>query len=139
MTDVKRIVVAAGLIRGAIDSPNGHRYLLSRRLDGAHLARWWEFPGGKVERGESPVETLHRELREELGIEVQIGPIFAVGYHLYDDREVILLVYEATHSGGHPRCIEVSEYAWLTAQEVIALELPPADLPVIERLREQML
>ena len=134
---MKRILVAAGLIRGASDGPEAEKYLLSRRPGGTHLARWWEFPGGKVERGENPRESVRREIKEELGIEVSVGEIYAVGHHVYDEREVILLVYEAIHSSGRPQCLGVSEFAWLTAEEVIDLELPPADEPVIDRLRRE--
>ena len=134
---MKRIVVGAGLVRGAPQSPEEGRFLLSRRPNGTHLARWWEFPGGKVEPGENPAESVRRELKEELDIMVSVGDIYAVGHHVYDEREVILLVYEAVHTGGLPTCLGVSEFAWLTAEEIVALELPPADEPVVERLRRE--
>ena len=120
MGTLKRIVVAAGLIRRSSEELHGDRYLMSRRLNDAHLAGWWEFPGGKVEPGESPHDALRRELKEELDIEVNVGPIFAVGHHLYSDREVILLVYEVVHLSGEPRCLGVSEYAWLAPEDLLA-------------------
>ncbi len=126
-----RILVAAGLIRGA----QADRYLLRRRLKGSHLAGSWEFPGGKVELGESPPDALVRELREELGVEVRVGEIFAVGHHVYPEREVVLLVYECELVAGEPQALEVADFAWFTAAEVCALDLPPADRPVVERLR----
>ncbi|MCA9538536.1 MAG: 8-oxo-dGTP diphosphatase MutT [Myxococcales bacterium] len=134
---MKRILVAAGLIRGAPDTADADRYLISRRPAGTHLADWWEFPGGKLESGEAPAEALVRELREELGVEVEVGDVFAVGHHAYPEREVVLLVYDARIIGGEPTCREVAEFRWVTAAELIALELPPADRPVIDRLRRE--
>jgi len=136
---MKRIVVSAGLIRGGLDGPDTDRYLLSRRLEGTHLAGAWEFPGGKVEAGEDPADTLVRELKEELGITVSVGDIFAVGHHSYPERDVILLVYDARLIAGTPQCLEVAEFRWLDVTEVISLPLPPADRPVVDRLRRERL
>lgn len=136
---MKRIVVAAGLIRGPVDGPRADRYLVSRRPSGTHLAHSWEFPGGKIEPGEAPEAALAREITEELGVEVAVGDIFAVGHHVYPEKEVILLVYDARMTGGTPQCLGVAEFAWLTAAEIVALPLPPADVPVVERLRRERL
>lgn len=132
---MKRIVVSAGLIRGPRGSAEADRYLISRRPDGTHLAGSWEFPGGKVEPGEAPDSALARELAEELGIEVEVGNIFAVGHHVYERREVILLVYDARLVAGEPSCLEVAEFKWVTAAELVEIPLPPADLPVVDRLK----
>lgn len=134
---MKRIVVAAGLIRGPADGPNRDRYLISRRPSGTHLAHAWEFPGGKVEPGEAPAAALAREITEELGIEVEVGDIFAVGHHPYPEKEVILLVYDARMVSGTPQCLGVAEFRWMTAAEVVELPLPPADVPVVERLARE--
>ena len=130
-----RIIVAAGLIRRSSDG----KILVSKRMAGTHLADSWEFPGGKVEPGEDPQETVRRELMEELGVEVVIGDIYAVGQHCYAEREVILLVYEARISRGTPRCIQVADFDWLKPDEVVDLPLPPADEPVIDRLKRECL
>jgi len=134
---VKRVVVVAGLIRGPVDGPNAHRYLISRRPSGTHLAHSWEFPGGKLELGESPHEGLRRELREELGIEVQVGAVFAVGQHVYGHKDVLLLVFDARLTAGAPQCLEVAEFRWVTAAELLEIPLPPADRPVVDRLRRE--
>ena len=130
-----RLIVAAGLI----EDPQTSTFLLSRRGADTHLAHSWEFPGGKLNPGESPTECVRRELKEELGIDVSVGQVFAVGHHVYPEREVILLVYHCLIESGEPQCLEVAEYRWVTAQELVEMELPPADLPVIDRIRREYL
>lgn len=132
---MKRVVVAAGLIRGRLGTPEADRFLVSRRPADTHLAHAWEFPGGKVEAGESPPAALVREIEEELGLVVEVGDIYAVGHHVYPIKEVILLVYEARVLRGEPACLGVADFRWMRPAEVAELPLPPADLPVVERLR----
>ena len=134
-----RIVVAAGLVRGREGSAEADRYLISRRPEGTHLAQSWEFPGGKIDPGEAPDRALVRELREELGVEVVVGDIFAVGHHVYPEREVLLLVYDARVVAGEPACLEVAEFRWASAAELTTIPLPPADMPVVERLARERL
>ncbi len=133
MSDPRRIVVVAGLISHATEP----LYLLTRRLAGGHLPLSWEFPGGKIEAGESPEVALVRELAEELGIEVEVGEVFAVGHHVYPEKEVLLLVYQCGHVGGEPQCLAVTELRWLSIAEILELPLPPADAPVVARLRRE--
>lgn len=130
-----RILVAAGLI----ESSTGGEYLLTRRLADAHLAGAWEFPGGKIEPGEAPEAALRRELREELAIEVEVGDVFAVGHHAYPPpgKEVVLLVYRCRHVAGQPTCLGVAAFEWMPAERLIALAMPPADEPVLARLRRE--
>jgi 8-oxo-dGTP diphosphatase len=128
-----RILVAAGLIRRDDDDC----FLVTRRGAHTHLAHSWEFPGGKVDPGEAPSHTVQREIREELGVEVEVGDIYAVGHHEYDTKEVILMVYEAKLMHGEPQCLEVADLKWVTPYELMAMTLPPADEPVIARLRRE--
>ncbi len=123
--------MVAGLIEGEVPG----RFLVSRRPSGTHLGGHWEFPGGKLEAGEAPADALVRELREELDIDVVVGDPYAVGHHVYEAREIVLLVLRCRHVGGTPKAVGVAELAWLDAREIIALDLPPADRPVVERLR----
>lgn len=132
---MKRVLVAAGLIRGRAGTPEADRFLISRRPADTHLANAWEFPGGKVEPGEAPTEALIREIDEELGVRIAVGDIYAIGHHVYPIKEVILLVYEAQIVSGEPQCLGVAEVRWMRPAEVAELPLPPADLPVVERLR----
>ena len=135
---MRRVVVAAGLVSARGGHPTQGPFLVSRRPAGTHLADSWEFPGGKVEPGESPPQALVRELQEELGITVAVGDIFAVGHHVYDTKEVILLVYACEIVAGTPACLEVADFAWHSGAEVVALPLPPADLPVVARLERAL-
>ena len=130
------LVVVAGLISKHSTQPP---FLLSRRLPDAHLGGYWEFPGGKLESGESPEEGLRREIKEELNIDVEVGEIFAVGHHAYPTKTVLLLVYRAVVLSGTPQCKEVAEFEWLDANQVCALNLPPADAPVLARLKREYL
>lgn len=134
---MKRILVAAGLVRGAAGGPLAERVLISRRPADTHLAGWWEFPGGKVEPGEPPPVALARELEEELGVQVAVGDVFAVGHHVYPEHEVTLLIYACRITGGEPEARQVHEFRWVSAAELLDVPLPPADEPVVERLRRE--
>lgn len=131
---MKRLVVSAGVL------VHEGRVLLSRRMQGAHLAGLWEFPGGKVEPGEGPREALLRELAEELGVRVEVGRCLDVVHHVYAEaeREVILLFFVcALHALSEaPRAIEVAEFAWVGPAELASYPMPPADAPVLQAVRE---
>ena len=135
---MKRLLVAAALLRERWSNEGPSRILVTRRLKGVHLAGSWEFPGGKVELTESPVDALKRELREELGIEVDVGDIYAVGHHVYPQREIVLLVYESVIKRGTPQRLGVAEFCWLEPSVLVELELPPADGPVVDRLKREV-
>jgi 8-oxo-dGTP diphosphatase len=139
-----RVVVAAGLIRAPSGHPHAGKILMTKRLADAHLAHSWEFPGGKIEFGEDPIAALHREIEEELGISICKATIYAVGQHLYvgtkaEDisKDVILLVYDCELNDGEPQRLGVSDFSWLTPEEVCLLPLPPADVEVINRLSKE--
>lgn len=125
------IRVAAGVI-----AQQG-RYLLARRPAGTHLEGLWEFPGGKCEPGETLLECLARELREELSIEVtDIAPLMTVR-HAYPEKTVELHVFRCRLAAGTPQAMPGSELRWVTAAELNDYVLPPADRPVIERLQKE--
>jgi len=75
------------------------RVLLTRRAEGQHLAGMWEFPGGKLEEGESPEAAVVRECREECGIEVEVADILDVTHHRYPGKDVLLLFYRCADRG----------------------------------------
>lgn len=127
----RRVVhVAAAVIRDA-----DGRVLLTRRLPHQHLAGLWEFPGGKLEPGESLADGLRREIREELGVEVEaIAPLVRVK-HDYPDKTVLLDTWRVMRWSGEPHGAEGQPLRWLYPNEMIASEFPPADVPIIEALR----
>ncbi|MBU0553638.1 (deoxy)nucleoside triphosphate pyrophosphohydrolase [Myxococcota bacterium] len=132
-----RLVVVAGLIQGPQGTPEAARLLISQR-DGGHLDGAWEFPGGKIERGESPEAALARELREELTIEVAVGDIFSVGHHVYPEHEVLLLVYRCQIVGGQPTRAQVRDLRWVTPRQLLSVPLPPADAPILKRIERDV-
>jgi 8-oxo-dGTP diphosphatase len=124
----RRLVVAAVVQR------DDGRFLLSRRRPAAHLGGLWEFPGGAVEEGEAPAEALRRELREELGVDAQIGTPVTFAFHRDAERDVVLLFYAAAITAGEPTGLEGQEVGWFGAAELDGLPTPPADAELIARL-----
>jgi 8-oxo-dGTP diphosphatase len=130
--DSKRTIrVAAAVI------PRGERYLMTRRVVGSHMAGYWEFPGGKIEPGETPGQALVRELEEELGVHVETGESVSVLRHTYRDRHVELHFIEARLRDGEPRALQVDDFGWFTPQEMPELPVLEADLPLVEQLARQ--
>ena len=121
-------VVGAALLR---DDPP--RVLASRRTDPPRLAGLWEFPGGKVEAGETDEQALVRELREELGVEVAVGE--RLGGDLPIGGTAVLRVYTARITRGEPALVDHDEHRWLTATELDDVPWIPADLPLVAELR----
>ena len=130
------VLVAAAVIR------HEGRVLLTRRMEGAHLAGMWEFPGGKIEAGEDPRDALRRELDEELGIDVRVGEIVDVTFHPYPDADkaVLLLFFEATREPGSaaPSAIDVAEVTWADRAALDEVEFPPADRVIVAKVRARL-
>ena len=122
------VVAAAVVIRDG-------RVLLTRRSEGQHLAGMWEFPGGKLENGESPEEALVRECQEECGIEVGVSEILEVTHHRYPEKEVLLLFYRCELRAGEVRHLQVADHAWVAPEKLDEYPLPPADEGVVARIR----
>ncbi len=125
---MKTVVVTSALM-----IEEGKILLTQRRAD-AEQALLWEFPGGKVEEGEEPREALKRELREELEIEVSVGSIFDVSFHIYPERPILLLVYHSRREKGVPKPVGCHDLRWVDPRGVRDLPMPSADDPVRERL-----
>jgi 8-oxo-dGTP diphosphatase len=122
------IDVVAALVR------RGGQILICRRPPGGALGGQWEFPGGKVEPGESPEEALARELREELGVDAQIGPLVFEHTHAYaPDRVAHLLFYEAMLEGA-PKALEHDEIRWVKPVSLRLFDFVAGDDPINEKL-----
>ncbi len=113
------------------------RVLLAQRPAGKHLAGLWEFPGGKREPEESPSAALRRELREELGIELQRAqPLLQVPWQ-YGERRLLLDAWLVDQWQGTPQSLEGQALQWLAPAAVDAALLTPADLPILRTLQRR--
>lgn len=121
------------VVAGVIVDAHG-RILLTRRTEGRDLAGLWEFPGGKLEPGESPQAALKRELHEELGIDADIGaPLIAVPQAM-PARRIVLDVYRVDAWRGSPRGLDGQAMAWVPPGKLGRYPMPPADRPVVAAL-----
>lgn len=114
------------------------RVLLARRPEGKALAGLWEFPGGKVRRGETPEAALIRELKEELGIDVSAACLapFTFASHAYADFHLLMPLFLCRRWHGRPRGLEGQSLAWVAPQRLADYAVPPADRPLLAMLRD---
>lgn len=122
------------VVAGVITDARG-RILLNRRTENRDMAGLWEFPGGKREEGESSEQALVRELREELGIEAEVGDWIMDVPQLYPDKHLRLEVRHIRSWKGSPRGREGQAITWVAPDKLSRYSMPPADLPVVAALR----
>lgn len=125
-------VVAAVILRD-------DRVLAARRSEDMSLPNRWEFPGGKVEAGESPSSALVRELREEIGCTVEVGSAIETTRHAYPFATISLATFYASVVIGEPKPSEHAELRWCTADELSSLDWAPADLPTVKNVVQQLI
>ena len=130
MTDQENITVAAAVIR--VEG----KYLITKRMEGTHLAGYWEFPGGKVEKDETTNDALTREILEEVGLEIRINRLLHESFPEYPERLVHMNFYDCDILSGEASAIECADIAWIKPNEFKLYEFPPADEGMIEMLSE---
>ena len=123
------VEVAAGLVF------RGGKLLITQRRPQDPLGGLWEFPGGKRDPNESFEECLRRELKEELGIEVEVGEVFDSVVHHYPEKSVRLTFYRCLWRQHEPRALECHAFAWITAAQLAEYAFPPADEILLQKLR----
>ncbi len=126
------LVAAAALV----DSDG--RVLLAQRPEGKSMAGLWEFPGGKVDAGETPEQALVRELKEELGIDTRsscLAPI-AFASHSYDDFHLLMPLFACRIWEGNVTALEGQKFAWVRPVRLRDYDMPPADEPLVALLRD---
>jgi mutator protein MutT len=124
---VEAVDVAAAVIE------RDGRYLITRRLEGTHLAGLWEFPGGKILPGEKPEDALRRELKEELGVEAAVGELIQTVDWTYPEKSVRLLFFRCALAG-EPTPLEGQEMRWVAGGDLPSYSFPEADATLIARL-----
>lgn len=129
---VKHIHVAVGVILG-----NDGRILLARRPVHLHMGGRWEFPGGKVESGESIQQAMTRELREELDIDVLAMEKLIEVRHDYGDKQVFLDTWCVTEFSGEARGVEGQELAWVLASDLANYHFPDANQPIVDAVQKR--
>lgn len=122
------IPVVAGILR------KGDQILVGRRPEGHSLGGLWEFPGGKIERGEGPEVALARELREELGIEAQIGELKLSHTHSYGDVNILILFFEVRFWKGEAKPKHHVELDWIHPLDLLKRPIPEANLKIMDRI-----
>ncbi|AIR65228.1 8-oxo-dGTP diphosphatase MutT [Cedecea neteri] len=126
---MKQLQIAVGIIR----NQQGEIFITQRAAD-AHMANKWEFPGGKIEAGESPEQAVIRELQEETGIVVQSASLFETLEYQFPDRHISLWFYLIESWAGEPWGKEGQPGRWVAQEELNVSEFPPANEPVILKL-----
>jgi 8-oxo-dGTP diphosphatase len=124
------IVVTAAVIE------KDAKILAARRGRGKHLAGFWEFPGGKLEAGETPEQCLARELAEEFGIESRVGEFIGESVFDYGEKIIRLIAYQVVHLAGEFQLEDHDEIRWLSLNELEDILWAPADIPLLEPVKK---
>lgn len=125
------LIVAAAIIEN-----RSKKLLIAKRKQGKSQAGLWEFPGGKIEAGETAEDCLKRELLEEMNIVIEPGVYFGTSDYVYGETAVRLLAYKAVYVSGSIELADHDEYRWVSPGELAGFEFAPADVPFVDRLIE---
>jgi mutator protein MutT len=130
MTRRTEIVVAAMVVR------DDGRILIAERPEGKFMSGWWEFPGGKLEFGERPEDGLAREVREELGIEIEVGdPFHVVNVARTHETAVLVVFYWCRWTAGELQLLDAGDVAWVTVDDFDRIKFLESNRAVVEKLR----
>jgi len=125
---MKQVHVAVGVV------VSGQQVFLTKRAENVHQGGKWEFPGGKVEAGESVAHALHRELQEEIGIDtLSCQPLVEIA-HDYGDKRVLLDVFIVDNFQGEPSPLEGQDFGWFNIEQLAGLNFPEANVEIVEKL-----
>ena len=112
--------------------------LAQRKLSGKQPGKW-EFPGGKIEKSETPEECLKRELKEEFNIEVEIKDYFDTNIHQYSDLKIKLIAYKVEWKNGNIESKAHNSYKWISINEIEDYDFAEADIPFVKKLKKELL
>lgn len=140
MKEKEWINVAAAII---IREEDG-KYFITQRLPHEHNALKWEFNGGKFKESEDPKVCLKRELKEEVGIKINVNELYCVVEHIYDEgtgkeKRIRLHAYLCDYISGEPQKIGIYNFAWVTIEEMKDYDFSEADLEIVSKLRQDFL
>jgi 8-oxo-dGTP diphosphatase len=116
----------------------GDQILVGQRPETGSLPGVWEFPGGKIEAGESPEDALTRELKEELGIDVEVGDLKLSCTHNYEGVSLLILFFEVNFWKGEPKEKHHTEVKWVHRDQLHELNLPQANRLILDRLLKSL-
>jgi mutator protein MutT len=122
---------------GIILHPADNALLAAQRLEGAHLANLWEFPGGKCQLGETPADCVRREIREEVDLEVEVLEEWPMLEYVYPERTVHLHPFICRAASGNARPLASQRIAWIAIDDLTSYPFPEANGPWIERLQQE--
>jgi len=135
---LKVVNVAVGVIIQPASSANEEpMFFLTQRHEHVHQANKWEFPGGKIEQGETIGQALARELKEEVAIEVLSCEHITTINHDYGDKRVCLEVYLIDNYEGKPKALEGQKEGWFALSELGTIDFPKANYPIVEQLERR--
>lgn len=125
---MEALIVAAAIIR------KNDKVLIAQRLENSHMGLKWEFPGGKIEKGEDAAACLIREIREELDLGIEVGEELMVVEHQYQDRKVILHCHWCRYLRGAGKKLGCHSFKWVSTADLKDYDFSEADLPVVKYL-----
>lgn len=138
MDEQTKVEVAVGVTHRRCPSTDQPQVLISRRAKDGVLGGFWEFPGGKLEPGESAEACVVRELREELGVEVRPTSAMQPIEHTYEHAHVVLRPFYCEHVGGEPAALEVDDWKWADVTALGGYSFPPANATLLEQVEREL-